>query len=217
VTALTEWASKQRLGDMLPRPIEALTTTVEEAIEVQQRVAAPVVAKASGISHKSDRSLVRHDLDAEALRACWADLAESGDGTVLVAQQVRGELELLVGGSRDEQFGALVTIGLGGVTAEIDPDVVSLLVPVEPGELERAIRRLRAAPLFFGFRGRAAVDLDRLGRVVDAVARLLVTDPTVEEVDCNPVVIAQGRAVVLDALVVVSEDGGVRNDQRVTG
>jgi hypothetical protein len=217
VTALTEWTSKQLLGDTLPRPIEALTTSVEDAIEMQQRVAAPVVAKASGIPHKSDRGLVRCNLDAESLRACWADLAEAGDGTVLIAQEVRGELELLVGGSRDEQFGALVTIGLGGVTAEVDPDVVSLLVPTEPGELERSIRRLRAAPLFFGFRGRAAVDLDELGRVVDAVARLLVTDPTVDEVDCNPVVITEGRAVVLDALVVVSEDRGLHADQRVTG
>ena len=186
MTALTEWASKQRLGDALPRPVEALTTTVDEALALQRRLAQPVVAKASGVSHKSERGLVRSGLDADSLRDCWADLAGAGDGTVLVAQQVHGELELLVGGSRDGQFGPVVTIGLGGVTAEIDPDMVSLLAPVEPGELERAIRRLRAAPLFFGFRGRAAVDLEQLGRIVDAVARLLETDRTVEEIELQP-------------------------------
>ena len=166
-----------------------------------------MVAKASGVAHKSERGLVRTGLDEVGLRECWADLAAAGDGSVLVAEQRTGELELLVGGVRDPQFGPLVTVGIGGVTAEVDPDLAVLLAPLEVGELERAVRGLRAAPLLFGFRGRAPVDLDALARIADAVARLLVSDPRVLEVDCNPVVIDHGTPWVLDALVVLADDG----------
>lgn len=204
--ALSEWESKERLGTALPRPRERLTATVEEAVDHQHRVGSLVVAKASGVAHKSEQGLVRRGLDDAALCKCWAELAAAGDGTVLVAEQRTGELELLVGGVRDPQFGPLVTVGLGGVTAEVDPDLAFLLAPVEPGELERAIRRLRAAPLFFGFRGRPLVDLDALAQVVDAVGRLLVTDPRVVEIDCNPVLVDDGQPWVLDALVILADD-----------
>lgn len=206
--ALSEWESKARLGAALPRPRERLSATVEEAVEHQRRVGAPVVAKASGVAHKSERGLVRAGLDAAGLEECWAELAAAGDGTVLVAEQRAGELELLVGGVRDPQFGPLVTVGLGGVAAEVDPDLAFVLAPLEPGELERAIRRLRAAPLFFGFRGRAPVDLEALAQIVDAVGGLLLTDPRVLEIDCNPVLVDGGRPWVLDALVVLADDDG---------
>jgi len=207
VIALTEWESKERIGAALPRPQERLTTTVEEAVDHQRHVGGPVVAKASGVAHKSEQGLVRRGLDAAGLQECWADLAAAGDGSVLIAEQRTGELELLVGGIRDPQFGPLVTVGLGGVTAEVDPDLVFLLAPLEPGELERAIRRLRAAPLFFGFRGRTPVDLDALADVVDGVGQLLLADPTVLEIDCNPVLVDDGRLWVLDALVILADDG----------
>lgn len=203
---LSEWDSKERLGPNVPRPRERLTTTVDDALAHRRAVGGPVVAKASGVAHKSEQGLVRPGLDDAGLRACWSDLAAAGDGRVLVAEECRGELELLVGGVRDPQFGPLVTIGIGGVAAEVDPDATFLLAPVEPGEVEHAVRRLRAAPLFFGFRGRTAVDLDAVEVIVGAVGALLVDDPSVVEVDCNPVLVDHGRPLVLDALVVVDDD-----------
>jgi acetyl-CoA synthetase (ADP-forming) len=212
VRALSEWVSKERLGPELPRPREHLTASVTEALAFQREVGGPVVAKASGVAHKSDQGLVRGSLDADTLRACWEALAAAGDGHVLVAEQRATDLELLVGGLRDSQFGPLVSVGMGGVRAEVDPDVAFLLAPVEPGELERALRSLRASPLLFGFRGRPPVDLDALGRVVDAVARLLTDDPSVIEIDCNPVSIDDGQPYVLDALVVVTDDSDATAD-----
>jgi acetate---CoA ligase (ADP-forming) subunit beta len=189
--ALNEWDSKQVLGPDLPTPREERTTSVDRAVAFAEEIAGPVVAKASGVAHKSDGGLVRLGLDPD------------GDGTVLVAEQVRGELELIVGGSRDASFGPLVTVGIGGVAAEVFDDVAVLLSPPEPGELDRALDSLRGARLLNGYRGGSPVDRDALGRIVDQVAALLDAEPTVAEIDCNPVLVCDGRPVVLDALVVL--------------
>lgn len=204
--ALSEWESKELLGPDLPRPRERRVRSAEEAAAFASSLGRPVVAKASGVAHKSDRGLVRLGLDARGAAACFEELARAGDGTVIVAEEVAGELELIVGGVRDPQFGPVGTVGLGGVAAEVDPDVAFILLPPEPGELDRAIAGLRAAPLFDGYRGRPPVDREALAGILGAIGRLLEEDPRVVEVDCNPVIVSGGRPVVVDALVVL-EDG----------
>lgn len=201
-TALSEWDSKRLLGPRLPTPRETRSATVEEGVAFAASIGGPVVAKASGVAHKSDAGLVRIGLTAAELAACWQELAAAGDGTVLVAEQVRGELELIVGGSRDDGFGPLITVGLGGVAAEVFDDAVVVLSPPEPGELDAALNRLRSAPLINGYRGAPPVDRAGLARIVDAVAGLLDRDSGVTEIDCNPVLVCAGRPIVLDALVV---------------
>jgi acetyl-CoA synthetase (ADP-forming) len=198
--SLTEWESKALLGDV-PRPMEALTRSREEALAFAARVSGPVVAKASGVAHKTELGAVRLHADVGAI---WDELAAAGDGTVLVAEQVRGELELIAGGLRDPQFGPVVSIGLGGVAAEVFGDVAFLLAPTAPGELDRAIAGLRCAVLLDGHRGRPAVDRLALGRIVDAIGELLAGDPEVIEVDVNPILVRDGRPLVVDALVVRS-------------
>ncbi|MGD0554177.1 MAG: acetate--CoA ligase family protein [Streptosporangiaceae bacterium] len=200
--ALSEWESKRLLGPALPLPREARTTSAGQAVEFGTALGGPLVAKASGVAHKSDAGLVRTGLTPARLADCWAELAAAGDGTVLVAEQVRGELELIVGGSRDETFGALITVGIGGVAAEVFDDVAVLLSPPEPGELSAALSRLRASALLQGHRGSPPVDQLALAQIVDLVAATLDRDPSIVEIDCNPVLICEGRPTVLDALVV---------------
>lgn len=206
MTVLSEWDAKRRLGPDLPLPAERLTTSVEDAVAFATELApGHVVAKASGVAHKTEGGLVRLGLDAHAVADCWTQLADAGDGRVLVAEQVRGEYELLVGGLRDEVFGPLVSVGVGGITAELDPDVAFLLAPPEPGELDAALAQLRAAPLLDGFRGGPPLDRTAFDGIVTAVARVL-DDPSVTEVDCNPVVVRRGQPLVLDALIVTDAD-----------
>jgi acetate---CoA ligase (ADP-forming) subunit beta len=200
--ALSEWESKRLLGPTLPLPREARTTSARHAAEFGAALGGPLVAKASGVAHKSDAGLVRTGLTPARLADCWAELATAGDGTVLVAEQVRGELELIVGGSRDETFGALITVGIGGVAAEVFDDVAVLLSPPEPGELSAALSRLRASALLQGHRGAPPVDQLALAQIVGLVAAALDRDPGIVEIDCNPVLICGGRPTVLDALVV---------------
>ena len=199
---LSEWESKRLLGPGLPTAREARTTSAAQARAFAEDIGGPVVAKASGVAHKSDAGLVRLGLAPADVAGCWGELAAAGDGTVLVAAQLLGELELIVGGSRDPSFGPLVTVGLGGVATEVFDDVVVLLAPPEAGELDRALDGLRGARLLDGHRGAAPVDRGGLARIVDLVAALLEADPDVVEIDCNPVLVRDGRPTVLDALVV---------------
>ncbi len=199
---LSEWESKRLLGADLPRPREILSASREEAAGFARGLATPAVAKASGVGHKTEGGLVRLGLDADGVAACWDELAAAGVGHVLVAEQLSVELELIAGGLRDPQFGPLVSVGLGGIAAEILGDVAFVLAPPEPGELDRAIARLRGRALFDGYRGSPPVDRIGLGRIVGAIADLLDRDPAVVEVDCNPVLVVGGAPIVADALVV---------------
>jgi acetyl-CoA synthetase (ADP-forming) len=203
--ALNEWESKLRLGDRLPRPAEIRARSREQAQEFADSVDGPVVAKASGVAHKTEGGLVRLNLGRADIADVWNELAAAGDGTVLLAEQIDAELELIVGGYRDPGFGPLVTIGIGGIAAELFSDVVAILAPPEDGEVARAVQELAGHRLLEGIRGGPPVDLEALGRIVDAVAGLLSSDAAVAEIDCNPVMVRNGAPIVADALVVMSE------------
>jgi acetyl-CoA synthetase (ADP-forming) len=203
--ALNEWESKLRLGDRLPRPAEIRALSQAQAQQFADSVDGPVVAKASGVAHKTEGGLVRLNLGRADIADVWNELAAAGDGTVLLAEQIDAELELIVGGYRDPGFGPLVTIGIGGIAAELFSDVVAILAPPEDGEVARAVQELAGHRLLEGIRGGPPVDLEALGRIVDAVAGLLSSDAAVAEIDCNPVMVRNGAPIVADALVVMSE------------
>lgn len=209
MSVMTEWASKRLLGFDPMDPRETLTNDVGEAVRFAREVGGPVVAKASGVTHKSDRGLVRTGLDADAVATCWHALAAAGDGTVLLAEEVTGDLELIAGGLRDPQFGPVVMIGFGGVFAEVIGDTAFVLAPPESGEVDRALARLRGGPLLDGYRGISPVDRAELHAIIDAISDVLVRDEDVIEIDVNPILVRDGHPMVLDALV-VRTDGGAR-------
>ncbi len=204
--ALNEWDSKQRLGGRLPRPVETRAASVAQAQEFAGTVDGPIVAKASGVAHKTEGGLVRFGVRLAELAEVWDELAAAGDGTVLLAEQIDAELELIVGGYRDSSFGPLVTVGIGGIAAEIFGDIVAILAPTEDNEVAGAVRRLAGWRLLTGIRGRRPVDLDALGDIVDVVGGLLCSDPAVAEIDCNPVMVRNGSPIVADALVVLNDE-----------
>jgi D-aminopeptidase len=81
--------------------------------------------------------------------------------------------------------------------------VAVLLAPAAEGEVLRRLERLRGAPVLLGVRGRPGVDRHALAALVSAVGRLLVDDPSIAEVDLNPVIASPAGVVAVDALVVV--------------
>ena len=202
LTALSEWESKQRLQD-LPLVAERRTKSLAEAADAVRQLQAPLVAKASGMAHKSEQGLVRLGLSPDEVLDAWQELAAAGDGTVLVAEHIHADLELVIGGLRDPHFGPVVALGLGGTAAEIFDDAVTFLAPPEPGEVESAVRGLRGAPLLSGYRGGQPVDLQALEEILHAVADALHRHDDIMEIDCNPVAVRNGKPTVVDALVVV--------------
>jgi acetyl-CoA synthetase (ADP-forming) len=209
VITLSEWESKRRLGAALPRPEEIRSRTRAEAEAFAAAAGGRFVAKASGIAHKTEGGLVRSGLAPADVGAVWQALADAGDGTVIVARQLEAELELIVGGYRDPAFGPVVTVGIGGIAAEIFRDVAAILAPPDPGEVAAAVNELAGRRLFAGVRGRPPVDLAALEDIVLLVAGAFAADPDIAEIDCNPVMVCDGRPLVADALVVLT---GREND-----
>ena len=154
------------------------------------------------MAHKSAYGLVRLGLSPEEVLDAWQELADAGDGTVLVAEYIQADLELVVGGLRDPHFGPAVTLGLGGTAAEVFDDAVTVLAPPGPGEVESAVNALRGAPLLNGYRGAQPVDLGALEAIIRTLADALHEHDDIIEIDCNPVVIRNGNPTVVDALVV---------------
>jgi succinyl-CoA synthetase beta subunit len=108
--------------------------------------------------------------------------------------------ELLLGLRRDARFGPVLTLARGGVEAELDPDVVNLLLPATGHEIAETIERLRCAKLLHGFRGKPGADI---GAFSSRIARFCswFTEQPLREVEINPLVIRGGDAWALDALI----------------
>jgi hypothetical protein len=177
----------------------------------------PAVLKldALELAHKTEAGGVLLGLDDEhAIREAVATLHRTATRTgirirgLLAQPMAPAGVELIVGGRRDDVFGPAVVVGLGGIFAEVLDDVVVMLAPVTADEVERALGRLRGAALLRGVRGAAGVDTAALARAVVAIGDALVADPSIVEVDCNPVIAGPGGAVAVDALVVVEDVPG---------
>ena len=147
------------------------------------------------------------------MRAAASDLLgrvrpEDGAVQLLVAEMVRGKRELIAGLVRDPQFGPCVLLGLGGIAAEALSDVVFAAAPLTRAEAKGLVTKLRSACLYtVPWRGEPAVDLEALADVLVGLGKLGAERVDVSSVDLNPVLIANGKPVAVDALVEVVEGG----------
>ena len=165
-----------------------LVNSAEELNSVADALDYPVVLKtaARGLNHKSDvEGVVLPIDDAEALHTAYADMAKRLGTDTLVAPLIEGVgVEMILGVSRDEQFGPMVVMGFGGVHAEVLEDVAVLAPPFDGATARRALDGLRLRPLLDGVRGQPASDIDafcemaaRLSAVAVAFAVAVIAAP----------------------------------------
>ena len=110
---------------------------------------------------------------------------------------------MLVGLIHDEHLGPALTIGAGGIFAEILRDVAVRPLPVDAADIREMIDGLRIAALLKGARGKPACNIDALVALALSVARLGISAGThLAELDLNPVIVRSEDALVVDALVV---------------
>jgi acyl-CoA synthetase (NDP forming) len=204
VEQLDEPSAKEALAEVGVRVPRGVVTGPGEAAAAARRLGFPVVVKvvAEGLAHKSDVGGVRVGLTSSAdVDVAVRDMASVGD-RFLVEEMVGGTLlELIVGVHRDEQFGLALTIGAGGVLAELVGDTVTLLMPATGEDVRAALRSLRIWPLLAGYRGPGA-DVDAVVAAVEAVlAYAGAHADRLVEVEVNPLVVRTDGAVAVDALV----------------
>lgn len=179
----------------------------EELLHAAATLKYPLVLKALGDEHKSDRGgVILNIADQAALLSAWRDvnarLAPPSCSLEEMAD-LSGAVELLVGVRRDPRFGPLVLVGLGGVFAEILHDVRCALGPVTPHQAKEMLLSLRGAALLTGARGRTPVDLAAAADVVARLSDLAAAHPEISEIECNPVAATPSGAIALDARIVL--------------
>jgi acetyl-CoA synthetase len=206
VRVLDEASSKARLARYgVPVPPYKVVGSASEAAAAAEELGFPVVAKALGVSHKTDVGGLRLDLgSAEEVSAAVSDMAELSE-SFLVEKMVEGVVaELIVGVARDVQFGPYLVVGGGGILVELMRDSASILLPVTKERVLDALERLKCAALFGGFRGRPRADLSAAADAILAVADFVQdTKTSIDELDINPLMLlAEGQGVVAaDALI----------------
>lgn len=213
--ALSERAAKELLSGLgVPVPKGRLVPKGEDAATIASGLAFPMVAKIQSpdILHKTEIGGVRLGIaDTNALAVACQELTEAAARAiagariegVLVEEMAGAGVELIVGCVRDETFGPVLTVGLGGTTTELFSDVSRRLAPVSEQEAEAMLRELKSWPLLEGYRGAPARDVASACRAIAAMSRLAAAEQRIAEIEINPLRVHDAGVTALDALVVL--------------
>lgn len=165
----------------------------------------PVVLKAirPDLLHKSDAGGVRLGISSMKELIATADKMESlfGTGSYLVQQQVSAGVELLLGATRDRNFGPVITIGIGGTMVEVFKDVALRLAPVSREVAMGMLDELQAQQLLDGYRGSVSIDRNALAQFIVGFSRWVDEAAWIEQVDMNPVIARGDDFTVVDVRI----------------
>ena len=195
---LPEGEAKAKLvaaGVAVPKGVSA--PTLAELGGLVGGIAAPFALKGMGFAHKTEAGAVRLGLSSLEGQAEMA-----GATGYLAEEMVTGAVgEVLLGLRRDPVYGVTLTLGMGGVTAEVLADTVTLVAPVTEGEVAAALRGLRLWPLLDGYRGRRKADAAAIVQAALRLQGLMAAEPAIREIEINPLMVQEQGAVAVDAVI----------------
>jgi len=191
----------------IPHLLGELADTADAAVAVAKRLGLPVVVKAeaTGLLHKTELDAVRLGLTSdEEVRAAFEhvvrQVSDAGwDSVTTRVQPYRPGLEIIVGGIVHQTLGPLVSVGQGGIMAEVISDVAFAPAPIGVTGARRLIDRLAARKLLDGHRGALPADVDRLAEIISLVSRG-IAGGALAEFEINPLVWDGEQWVVVDCL-----------------
>ena len=192
-----------------------LARTADEAVQAATAFGYPVVLKivAEAITHKSDVGGVALNLpDAAAVRQAFQRVTAAAraavpgaaiDG-VSVQPMAQAGTEVIIGMTRDPQFGPVLMFGLGGVLVEVLKDVAFRVVPLEPRDAKQMVREIKGFPVLNGYRGAPPADTAALEQMLLTLSQFAAAHPEVAELDLNPVFAYAQGATAVDARIVLA-------------
>ncbi|MBI3670463.1 MAG: acetate--CoA ligase family protein, partial [Acidobacteria bacterium] len=194
----------------IPVTAFAQAGTEGDAVEAARRIGFPVAVKLNSpdVTHKSDvGGVVLGVADEAGVRAAFRkfrQIEEAGGfraGGALVCAMAPPGREVIVGVTRDSQFGHAVMFGIGGTLVEVLKDVSFRLVPLSGADAAEMISEVRGSRALRGVRGGKAADFAALKDLLLRVSDLVRKNPDVEEMDLNPVFVYEKGVLVADARV----------------
>lgn len=198
----------------IPVPEVGLAKTPEEAGDIAEKIGYPVVLKivSPDITHKSDVGgviveLIDKKSVIEGASKIFENVSRRAPSAriagILVQKMVPYGLEVIVGGLRDNVFGAVVMFGLGGIFVEVLKDVSFRIAPVNYSDALEMINEIKSHKILEGYRNQPQVSKNALVDIIVGVSRLLIENPEIESIDLNPIMAFPDKAIVADARVIV--------------
>src|SRR5262245_16342272 len=217
--ALDEVESKKLLqAHGIPISQEAMAQTSAEAVKIAKKIGFPVVAKvvSPDILHKSDVGGVVLNINSAAeVKKAFDDITRRVrklknkpklEG-ILIAQQVKADLELVIGASLDAEMGPVVLFGTGGVDIELMKDVALAGAPIDAAEARQLIARTKAGVKMKGYRGRPAMHEASAIKALVGLSNLIAdAGNRIASIDVNPFLINSKVGVAVDGLIVLNNE-----------
>jgi len=208
--SLSEYEAKQVLAAYgIPITREALVEDRDAVGKVARSIGYPLVMKgcSAAIAHKTEKGLIHVDIRSktEAVKAFDAIMAglDGYKGAVLIQEMIKGRRELVMGMTRDSQFGPCIMFGLGGIFTEILKDISFRKAPLEEYDALEMMQEIKAHKIIEAARGMEAVDKKILAEMLINVGQIGLEIEEIQEIDLNPVIISGNKPIVVDALMVL--------------
>ena len=217
-SVLTEIESKQVLAAAgIPVAEATLAASADDAAKAAAKAGFPVVLKivSPDVTHKSDVGGVKIGLkDEAAVRTAYDDIIAAVSDRqpkariegVAVQAMARPGTEVIVGMSKDPQFGPVLMFGLGGIFVEVLKDVSFRIVPLEERDAREMIAEIKGRAVLDGVRGGEPADIGALASLLLQLSAFAEANPQVEELDLNPVFAYKDGCLAVDARIVVSAE-----------
>ena len=214
---LTEIEAKELLKQAGVNVVDTkLATSKEDAISISRQLGFPVALKiaSADVVHKSDAGGVKLDVKTatqagkaydDIMKAIKKQYPEAKIEGVSVQKMARPGVEVIIGMSKDTQFGPVLMFGLGGILVEILKDVSFRIVPLVRRDAREMVREIKGYPLLEGYRGQEPVDVANLEELILKVSDFVEQHPEVAELDLNPVFAYSDGAIAVDARVILED------------
>ncbi len=217
-TYLTELESKQILKEAGINTTEIrLARTKEEAVSLSKEMGFPVALKivSPDVLHNTDAGGVKLNLKGEEEVARAFDEIISAvkehepkakiEG-MAVQNMARPGTEVIIGMSKDPQFGPVLMFGLGGILVEVLKDVSFRIVPLARRDAREMIREIKGYPILEGYRGQEPANIEVLEEMLLKVSDFVEGRPEIKELDINPIFAYSDGAVAVDARVILEPE-----------
>jgi acetyl-CoA synthetase (ADP-forming) len=212
---LTEFESKKILKQAGISVVETkLAKTQKEAVSLSQKMSFPVALKivSPDVIHKSDSGGVKLSLNNvtevkkaydEILKKVKKQYPDAVIHGVSVQKMIQPGTEVIVGTSKDPQFGPVIMFGLGGIFVELLKDVSFRVIPVEQRDAQEMIKEIKGYPLLQGYRGKEPANISVLVEIILKISKLIEENPQIKELELNPIFAYRNKAVAVDARIIL--------------
>ncbi len=191
-----------------------VATNESEAVQFAKKIGFPIVLKmvSPDIIHKFDVGAVVLDVKTEAeVRSAYNAIIKSVNRYkpnarivgLLVQEMAPQSTEVIVGATKDPQFGPALMFGLGGIFVEVLKDVTFRIAPISESDAKEMVTEVKASPILKGYRGQPPADIKAVVGILMNTSRLVMEHQEIKELDLNPIMVYEKGAKTVDARIIL--------------